>query len=531
MTDLSEFFSNVDAATQPRGRGKLMKPPFDPYQNAGAAKDIGMGAANFISPAATSLASGEPPAPIRELPSTPQKVPGTEDRRYTDAAVELAPWAIGAGPMGGARAGVSAAGNMAAKFGPRAVRFAPAAEAAPSTMARDVAAGTLATAGMSGEANAQPAGSDIRSIQMQLKQSGDYKGPIDGKWGPLMEAAQNAANERKQRQDEQAMQLKNLEAQASLGAANAKTKESEAQIAETERLRKAKEKADADREAGMQRLREVETNLSPTSKAIRSYSGPGGYGLGVVAGGLARAGVVKGSNYLSNRAARKAEDLFMREGSNGKMAKVPAKTDAEKVARVNEFARKGGGEEPFLNTPAQNPGFAVNPDATPFNKLYPPNRAANMATDIGIPAAFGAEAGWAEMMPKPEAHAELLAATEAANKDPSEINIQRLQDAKDSVALWEGVGNLGRGGAMGYGSMALKMKRAPTAPNMAPAEAEKMSLEKTLRGVAPSSKKDLAPTPKAAKPSAQEPVGAPGVPEITTGQPLAVPWPGMRLKK
>lgn len=516
MTDLSEFFSNVDAATQPRGRGKLMKPPVDANQNA---RDALYGAGNFISPAATSLATGEPPAPIQELPGTPQKVPGTDDRRYMDAAAEIAPWAIGAGPMGGARAGVSAAGNMAARFGPRAVRFAPAAEAAPGGMARDVAAGAAAGAFAPSEANAQaPQGQDIRALQTELKRSGDYTGAIDGKWGEATQAAVNAARIKKEQREAEDRQLERDKVTASLGVSKATQAAEAAKTEETKRLSRETELRNQQREAGNKRLQEVETNLSPTSKAIRSYSGPAGYGVGLGMGMLARGGAVKMADKLSANKARKAEELFMKDGTEVAMKGAP-----DRVARSNEFARKGGGVEPFEVTPKVNPGYRANDSATPFNELYQPSKGKNLATDLGIAGAFGGEAALGEFKLKPDAHEELIAATQAANADPSEINIGRLQDAKDNVALWEGASNIGRGGAVGYGLRAMKTQRAPSAPNMAPAEAEKMSLEATLRKLAPKTKKGLAPAapaPSAPNPNSPMPPSAPSSGTQFMGMPL-----------
>jgi hypothetical protein len=260
-------------------------------------------------------------------------------------------------------------------------------------------------------------------------------------------------------------------AEAQRAAAEAQKSAAEAQAAETRRLGEAAELKRKQREEGTENLRQMESNLPWYRRALRDYGTPLGVVGGLVAGPAARAGVTKFSNKLAQATARDAESLF----------EETVKGTPGRVARVNEFWRRGkAGEVPFTSTPDTAPGFAANPKAPPVGELYGPSKTKDFLTDLGVTGAFGTEAGASAWMGS-QAHEELTRATEAANTDPSEINIRALEAAKDKVAAFDALMNFGRTGAVSYPGAAVKMKRVNTRPSMTAAEEEKLKLEDLLR--------------------------------------------------
>lgn len=320
----------------------------------------------------------------------------------------------------------------------------------------------------------------IKQLQATLQQQGHYNGTIDGKMGPETKRALEAA------QAAEARRVQQEQAAAQMASAGAQQATAQAQLAESQRQRLADETRAQQREQGNQRMQEVETNISPTSRAIRDYAGPIGYGVGAVAAPMMRAGVAGLSNAWARRAATGAEDLFA----------TAIKGTSGRVARANEFARRGGAGEavPFLQTPNTAPGFAANPGAATMASLFQPNKWGQRGTDAGLTAAFGGEAALGEFKLKPDAEAELHAATQAAAADPSEINIDRLQTAKNKLAVMEGISNIGRAGTIGYPAASLKFKRLDAIPNMSKAEKEILDLQALLR------KKGPLPIPQAQAP-------------------------------
>lgn len=330
------------------------------------------------------------------------------------------------------------------------------------------------------QAGAEP--DQIKQLQAKLQQQGLYSGPIDGivKPGGPTERALKAAQEMER------TRLQQEQAAAQTASAGAQQATAQAQLAESQRQRLADETKAQQREQGNQRMQEIEQNISPTSRAIRDYAGPIGYGIGAIAAPMMRAGVAGLSNAWSRRAATEAEGLFS----------TAIKGTTGRVARANEFARRGGAGEavPFLQTPNTAPGFAANPGAATMATLFQPNKWGQRGTDAGLTAAFGGEAALGEFKLKPDAEADLHAATQAASADPSEINIDRLQTAKNKVAVMEGIANVGRAGMIGYPAAALKFKRNPSMPDMSKAEKEILDLQALLR------KKGPLPIPQAQAP-------------------------------
>lgn len=359
-----------------------------------------------------------------------------------------------------------------------------------------VATGLLAAYyGLSGT---DPAGGQegdaVKQLQTKLRDAGYYSGPIDGKMGPATHRAQQA-----QQQADQLL-VQQQGAEAARAAAEAQRAASQAQIAETQRQSEAAIAEQQKQAAGQERYKQAESNVGPVSSALRNYGAPIGTTLGILAGPMARWGVTKASNALSRSTANEAEAL---------MQAIPKGTP-QRVANINEFWRQGGqsGAVPFLNTPSQAPGFAVNPGAAGMDKLFQPNTVKNAMTDAGIVGGFGAEAAAMKYM-SGVAGEEFQRAQEAAQKDPSQMNIDRLQQAKDKVAFYDSMMNVGRAGAISYPVSMLKMKREPSVPNMASAEAELLKLEALLRKKQP---------PALGMP-------APSIPQIPPGIPPAMAGP------
>jgi hypothetical protein len=397
----------------------------------------------------------------------------------------------------------------------------PAAYALAPEMAagRAVALGAqhaprLTTAALAGGAAMAPsatAGAEdtqaVKDLQIKLRDAGYYRGEIDGKMGGGTQRAQqefNAAEKARLEAENAARQTQAQQegAAAAREAAQAQRAAAEAQQRETER-RAAEDIAKAQqREQGNKRLTEMENEVPWYSRALRDYGGMIGYGVGAIAGPTARNYVVRTSDAAAKRAAEKAEGLYLDKA--GQPIKVSATSG--RVARANQFWREGGakGDVPFTPTPGTAPGFAHNPSVKSIDELYQPNSVKDLLTDFGVAGAFGLEGGATAYLGH-EADKDLQRATEAANADPSEINIRALQNAKDKVAGYELASNIGRAGAGSYLGWMAKVKRSPSVPSGAAAEKERLDLEAILRRKAPASTSK----PQGSSPQSGNQVGVP----------------------
>jgi hypothetical protein len=318
---------------------------------------------------------------------------------------------------------------------------------------------------------------EVKKLQAKLRDAGYYTGPIDGLMKGKTQEAKKAF---------EADEMQRLKVETERQAAQAAAKKADADNAET--LRKAQEairKAD-ERKAGGERLRKAEDDLNPARMLLRNLGSTAGYVGGAIIGGLTRKGVTKLSDKFSEKAVERANSII----------NTPTRDTAGKVAKVNQFwteGQKGGAfrgkpEAPFIDAPRSKTKFKANPDAPEASALYHPNKAANIGTDLGIAGLFGAESLAAqEFMEKP-GREELRAAEEAVNQDPSEVNIERLQAAKDRVALGEMIRNAGRAGGVSYLGSGLKFRRSSSRPDVAKAEAEKIRLNQDM-GTKPKKRK------------------------------------------
>lgn len=405
---------------------------------------------------------------------------------------------VGAGPIGAVLAPEFAAGRAIAAGTNMAANYAPKA-----TTAGLAAGGTAILPSMAGGAENQQASlprdpQGIMALQTKLRDVGLYRGEIDGIMkpnGPTERAFKQFQEQETARRAEE-LQRQQLETQqgantAALETARANQDTAKAKL-EADRLQAERDAAERERKiAGDERLRDIEKNLSPMSRAIRDYSGPLGYLAGAAVGTAGRYAATSANNYIS-RGKAAAGDALMAEEIAGPAASVKgvARTAAQdaanmkRVARANDFWRTGGAKEvPFTLTPGQAPGYAANPNVTNLAQTYNPKiHPVLEATTTALPAA---EATWAYGNEQ-DAKQEIKEATEAYSKDPSEANIQRINKANDNLAIWEGAGNFGRvwagtnlGGAIA--SRYMKPATGTQPAKFAAAEAEQLALQKSLR--------------------------------------------------
>jgi hypothetical protein len=313
----------------------------------------------------------------------------------------------------------------------------------------------------------------VKQLQAELKAKGYYSGPIDGVMGKGTQAAKDKFDAA------EALRVQRDLAEAQKAAATAAGEGARAQQAETERRAREAETRSQEREQGAERMRQMEEAVPTWRKALRDYAAPAGYVTGAVAGGALRTGLVKGANRWWQGKTSAAEELV--DFAKG----TPA---SAKVARTNEFWRRGGGEVPFVNTPKTAPGFAANPAVTPTADLYQPPRAWNAITDLGATAGFAGESAYGQLVQGAAADEELKAAREAVSADPSEANLNRLQAAKDNAAFAQLLTNFGRGGVGGYAGKAAFTRRNQPPPAMEKAEQSKLDIEKKLRPAARTTK-------------------------------------------
>lgn len=316
---------------------------------------------------------------------------------------------------------------------------------------------------------AAPGGSDeVRRLQEKLRDSGYYTGPIDG----IMKGRTQDAKQRFEADEtaRRAQEAERAKAEAEAAKAGAETKE-------TERRTKEAEEASERRRQGEERLRKVEEDVPWYRKAFRDYAPMAGYVAGVGLGIGSRKYIKGASDRASKEAADRADELLA--GKKGDWN--------SRAANVNQFWAegqsvpfKGERQVPFAADPGKTPSFRSNPDAPSSADLYTPSRTKNILTDAGVMGAYGLEAAGSHVLAVEPMRAELRAAEEAMKNDQSEASIARYQAAKDKVAGAEFLSNVGRTGAAFYGLSGAEIRRSPSRPNIAAAEAERGRIDNYL---------------------------------------------------
>jgi hypothetical protein len=184
----------------------------------------------------------------------------------------------------------------------------------------------------------------------------------------------------------------------------------------------------------------------------------------------------------------------------------------DRIGRLQETWRRGGqgGNAPFQSAPGSRYGYDVNPNAAPTSQLFQPRtgiRGQINATDVAVMGGLGTEGAVAEARRMAADH-ELAEANAAASRDPSDVNIARLQQAKDEVAFWQSLARVGQAGAVSYGVTATKTPRVYPRPDLSRADAELARLNQRLAPPAPPPPPPPPPPPQRA-PRQRWPAGDP----------------------
>ncbi len=319
--------------------------------------------------------------------------------------------------------------------------------------ATGLAAGLGAFFGGTSEAGSADEG--VKQLQQQLKDAGYYQGPIDGKRGPMTQAAQ-------QRFEQDRMQREQVEAERMRAQAEAERVQFEREQAEREAEQRA---------AGEKRMREMEENVSPVSRAIRDYGPVAGYALGALAGLGTRGAMTSSFSRASRAAAERANQLIT--GGGG----IPARAGG-----VNQFWQEGGARAiPFSPAPTARHGLRSNPQAPSATELYRSPRISEFARtrDVVPMAAGGAEFAVGGQLAE-QARQEAQDAYDAVQRDPTEANIQRLQAALDRVSLFDATSRMGLGMMGGFAGSATKFRYQTTRPNVGAAEAERIRIDQLI---------------------------------------------------
>lgn len=372
---------------------------------------------------------------------------------------------------GAARLGMALAPEVPANLLARAAR-------APKTMGAISGAAGLFGATPAGEA-AEDDPEQIMQLQRELKAKGYYAGKIDGDMGPGTKRAKEAYEK-----DQAAKEKREIE-RAKVEAEKAKA---EAALAESARkAAKAKQKA-KERAAGSQRLKKLSEEESGFGQSMRRYAPLAGYVIGGAAGTGLRRLMTGAANKTSREAAAATDRLISSRGD------VP-----KRAGGVNRFWQEGGAQTPpFKAAPRAKYGMSSNAKAPSATTLYPPPGVLAQyakGRDVGVVGGAAAESGFSTYMAQ-QAHQDLQDARKAVASDPSEANIQRLQQARDAALTWEVLQNIGRGAALGYVPAAAKMPYKSVRPNVARAEAERARLDTLMSTAAKAVRKTRSKTKK-----------------------------------
>jgi hypothetical protein len=285
----------------------------------------------------------------------------------------------------------------------------------------------------------------VRQLQQQLKDAGYYRGPIDGNMGPATQDAKARFDAAEMARADAAN--KSATSAAALKEAEAKAAEAAARIKENERLTAEGNRKAAEREAGSQRLREIDDSL--LSRFLKGSISAGPYvgaGLGYVAGHKMQSALGRRAGAAASTRAATADSVMGEP--------IPADDIPGRVGRLNRFWSEGNRArvEPFRADPQSTGPHPYTPNAgnvPPASELYRPSMTGRAVEGVPIPALGGIEHVATEFGLAGPARQELTAASEAVNADPSEANVQRLQIARGRAAVGEGLSRLGYGMAAG----------------------------------------------------------------------------------
>jgi len=314
----------------------------------------------------------------------------------------------------------------------------------------------------------------VRTAQQFLSARGFNPGGTDGRMGATTRAAL--------RDYRQAVERELTQLSTDLNGLSPNITAAQQTLASANRV--------AGQEAGAQRLRDMDANTPWYQRAWHTFGPYAGLLLGGVAGYGSRAGIGAVRGEIAQRRADRADEL-MEQAGRGSIS--------GRAARVNQFWDEGGGRPvPFERAPTRRPEpWRPNAEAPSADSLYRPGVVSRFAPGVALGGVGGVEALAAHQWLVVPAREELTAAQTAAAADPSEVNVRRLQDAKDRLANAEAIAYFGRGMALGVagGEVKSQLKYAPPRPNVAAAEAERGLLDRALAdGPAARGRRSAAPS-------------------------------------
>ncbi len=200
-----------------------------------------------------------------------------------------------------------------------------------------------------------------------------------------------------------------------------------------------------------------------------------GAAAGIFFGGRSRMGAVKKAAVGAQADIARANSLLTPGPINTSRNALARAAVKGQPANINEFWRMGGAGEnvPFdVNTKGD---WRSRPKATPPSKLFPEKTPRLRAGDYAVIASALGEAGIStvgiEMVQK-----ELEAAQAEAAKNPTEANLQRVEQARDMLGVLTAAQRLGLFFAGGRALSAWKKPYQSARPNIAEAEAERARL-------------------------------------------------------
>jgi hypothetical protein len=214
-------------------------------------------------------------------------------------------------------------------------------------------------------------------------------------------------------------------------------------------------------------LAEAEAKMPGWQKAVRDYATPVGVAAGLTLAPATRATMAT----MANRAGRRAADdanALLRAGA----ANTPAR-----VAGVNEFYARGGGQRPFNIDPAAPRGFVPAAGQTSANDLYPPANTVWRGTDTGRMAAASGAAGLAEYRLH-IARQEVERARQDAQKNPSDATFAALHKAETNLGLLTAAARASETSLLAYPTSAAVLRYRNTRPDVSRGEAEVLRLNR-----------------------------------------------------
>lgn len=228
-----------------------------------------------------------------------------------------------------------------------------------------------------------------------------------------------------------------------------------------------------ERQAGEERLRELQQETPAWQRLAHDYGPYAGYIPGLLMGHRMRGSMARGYREASAEAANAANRMVSGRGD------IPSR-----VGGVNRFWQEGKASEvPFGVSPRARNGVRANANAPAATTLYPSPLGMSeygRVRDLGVLGGVGAEVGVTSTMAS-QARDELAEARKAVAADPSEGNIQRMQAAETQAALWELGANVGRGVGLGYVGAAPFARYQTARPDVQRAEAERLRLNALMQ--------------------------------------------------